>query len=359
MLAFIITSVNTPQTAVRESFEYPVGSIIEGQGGTENGWGGSWFLINDTGTDFRDSLFVVSDTDFDYNSNIAYPIENAGNHIIGTSPEAWKYTRVLRPLASTWPNEAGREYWLSFAAGYSNWTNDMGWAFVSFYNMRDDTLREGPSVGMSWQPNVALGTFVDWSTWPPTPLVHEGISSYLYADSPYWLTVKIVMSGDTLSRAYLFVNPDPTGAAPDTSVADAKADWNLVDGLQYLGVHFGGDVGGQKFKVDELRLANSWEGLSTDVPVEENYPVDYSVSQNYPNPFNPSTIINYTVKQTGNIRLIVYDLLGREVATLVDGVQSAGEYKVNFKASNLTSGVYFYKLEAGDMVVTKKMMLLK
>jgi hypothetical protein len=349
----MITSFLLSQTLVRESFEYPVGTFLNGSGGNENGWGGSWFVFEG-----EDSTFVVSDTDFNYNDNIAYPIENTGNHVIGTSPVVGAWSRLARPLATTWPNEAGKEYWLSFAAGYSNWSNDNGWAFVSFYYIGEDTT-EGPGVGMSWQPNIALGTFVDWSTYPPVPLVHEGISNYLYTDSPYWLVVKIVMSGDTLSRAYLFVNPDPVGAEPDTSLSDAKADWNLVDGLQYMVIHFGGDVGGQQFKVDEIRLGDTWQKIATDVQNDINTPLTFKLLQNFPNPFNPETSITYSLKSSGKVHLSIWDLLGVQVKILVDEVQSAGKHQYNFLASDLSSGTYFYRLESNEGTIVKKMIFLK
>jgi hypothetical protein len=88
-------------------------------------------------------------------------------------------------------------------------------------------------------------------------------------------------------------------------------------------------------------------------------PYRFELAQNYPNPFNPSTKIQYTLKNTGNVRLSVYDLLGREVAVLVNGVRSAGSHEVTFSRPDLGSGVYFYKLQAGGQVMTKKMVLMK
>lgn len=86
---------------------------------------------------------------------------------------------------------------------------------------------------------------------------------------------------------------------------------------------------------------------------------DYALLQNYPNPFNPNTIINYQLPAGSNVTLKVYDLLGREVATLVNEIKPAGSYEIEFNASALTSGVYFYKITAGDYVSTKKMILLR
>ncbi len=86
---------------------------------------------------------------------------------------------------------------------------------------------------------------------------------------------------------------------------------------------------------------------------------EYQLEQNYPNPFNPSTLINYSIKSPGLITLKVYDILGVEVAELVNEVKEAGNYSVNFNASDLPNGIYFYRIIAGNFVDTKKLILLK
>jgi len=88
-------------------------------------------------------------------------------------------------------------------------------------------------------------------------------------------------------------------------------------------------------------------------------PASFSLSQNYPNPFNPTTIIRFQIKDSKTTTLKVFDLLGREVQTLVNEKLKPGEYEVTFDGSNLPSGVYFYKLQAGDFTETKKMILIK
>ena len=97
---------------------------------------------------------------------------------------------------------------------------------------------------------------------------------------------------------------------------------------------------------------------------DESLPTQFGLKQNYPNPFNPSTTIKYDIPdQVGNdnvsVQLKVYDVLGREITTLVNKEQSAGSYTVQFEASNLGNGVYFYQIIAGSFVDSKKMILLK
>ncbi len=86
---------------------------------------------------------------------------------------------------------------------------------------------------------------------------------------------------------------------------------------------------------------------------------DFILSQNYPNPFNPTTVIEYTIPKDSHVTLKIYDVLGQEVRTLVDQDQQVGRYSVNFNGSSLASGVYFYRLVAGNHVITKKMLMLK
>jgi hypothetical protein len=102
-------------------------------------------------------------------------------------------------------------------------------------------------------------------------------------------------------------------------------------------------------------------GAVTGVEVHtgEAVPATYALLQNYPNPFNPSSLISYTVPSTVAVTLKVYNLLGQEVATLVNQVQAPGRYTVRFDSSRLSSGVYFYRLQAGSFVALRKMMLVK
>jgi hypothetical protein len=94
-------------------------------------------------------------------------------------------------------------------------------------------------------------------------------------------------------------------------------------------------------------------------PISEQIPSHFSFEQNYPNPFNPTTKIRFALPKSLFANLIVYDILGKEVETLVSELLKAGTYEVEWDASNYPSGVYYYKLTAGDYTETKKMVLVK
>ena len=117
------------------------------------------------------------------------------------------------------------------------------------------------------------------------------------------------------------------------------------------------------------KLSLSELGITYVKQVSDEVPAEFELSQNYPNPFNPETIISFKLSAVSNVNLKVYDMLGKEVATLVNEVQQPGMYNVKFtirqltdnrdKNSSLSTGIYFYKLQAGDFVQTKKMMFIK
>ena len=88
-------------------------------------------------------------------------------------------------------------------------------------------------------------------------------------------------------------------------------------------------------------------------------PEKYSLSQNYPNPFNPVTRLGFGISNPGFVSLKVYDILGNEIKTLVNEIKSAGYYEIEFNGSDLSSGIYFYTLEAGSFRETKRMLLVK
>ena len=121
------------------------------------------------------------------------------------------------------------------------------------------------------------------------------------------------------------------------------------------GLIFVGDMEGS-FTTARFDLYHIITGTDDEIPVVAN---KYSLDQNFPNPFNPETTLEYTLQNSGEVSLIIYNLLGQEMTRLVNEVQKAGNHQVTWNASNVASGIYFYRLQAGDFVQTRKMVLLK
>ena len=141
----------------------------------------------------------------------------------------------------------------------------------------------------------------------------------------------------------IFADPDLCPIC-DTSILE-----NFTD-IFYI---YSNSIDNELYEVDVSGI-----GLSTDVQ-EETAPSSFQLYQNYPNPFNPSTTINYSIPKKEFVLLKVYDVLGKEIATLVNEEKRQGSYSAKFNGNNLSSGVYFYKIESGNFTKVNKMLLLK
>jgi len=361
-LVVLMSSVGMSQNAVRESFDYPVGSVLDGLGTAGNGWGGPWqFYTQGNNPPVPDSpvdssQFVVNDFDYD---NIPYEIPHVGNSISATIANANTEIRYSRWLAQRWPDQAGTSYWISAAMQLHEVNTTSIWAFVSFYDSVTATSNgEGTALGKGWGDNV-------FSFGSGAPGANEK-SVYGWDVGSVWLVGRVVMSGDAGNEQfYMWVNPDPS-VEPDTALADVRHGGGLNNGFTRIAVHFGdyGGLAGLKFDVDEVRVGTSWGDVSSPLTTaidrpETQRPELFALPQNYPNPFNPSTNISYTLEKQDKVRLTVYDIRGREVAVLVDGVQAAGEHVVSFSGTGLASGIYFYRLETPKGVLVNKMALVK
>jgi hypothetical protein len=129
-------------------------------------------------------------------------------------------------------------------------------------------------------------------------------------------------------------------------------DGNLINGTMYYYKLVDVDINGAE-NVNDIIVTVTPTAMSSLSPTE------YALHQNYPNPFNPNTTITYDVKEAGSVTLAVFDILGRHVATLVNDVQDAGGYSVEFEASQLAAGIYFYQLKVNDFTDLKKVVVLK
>lgn len=126
-------------------------------------------------------------------------------------------------------------------------------------------------------------------------------------------------------------------------------------------------TGKYNYRLKQIDFNGNFENFNLGNEVNVGIPTKYDLSQNYPNPFNPTTKINYDIPFDGKVNIKLYDVSGREVLTLINEVQPAGYYTINFNGTNLSSGAYFYRITAeapgnsanGGFVMTKKMMLVK
>ena len=156
--------------------------------------------------------------------------------------------------------------------------------------------------------------------------------------------------------------PHVAGAAALLLQADTTLRHRQVKSLLQAGAiadQYTGAVPNTTWGFGKLRVANSLNLIVTDVTEIPGLPAAFVLSQNYPNPFNPTTSIKYQIPNTNRVMLKVFDLLGREVATLVNEVKNAGEYAVQFNASGLASGVYFCRLSMPGSIATRKMILTR
>ena len=112
------------------------------------------------------------------------------------------------------------------------------------------------------------------------------------------------------------------------------------------------------YRLKQIDFNGTYE-YSSEIQINNTVPSEFSLKQNFPNPFNPSTQINFSIPQTSLVVLKVYDVTGREVATLLNQYKTAGSYTLNFNATELASGIYYYTIAAGSFSSTKKMILMK
>ena len=185
--------------------------------------------------------------------------------------------------------------------------------------------------------------------------------SFYYYDVMISYSVDYGVTFSTPEIAYGIPNDEnywPNIAAVET---EPGANLATVHFISYWDEIPGTFILGENSQSPGIWKYNTFSFSYTPVSVErEGVIVDnFELEQNYPNPFNPSTTIKYSVPEKSDVLIRVYDILGEEVASLVNTTQEAGSYEVNFDASNLASGMYIYRLNAGTVSLTKKMMLLK
>jgi len=183
---------------------------------------------------------------------------------------------------------------------------------------------------------------IDFATW------NSGDSTLAWKHGIVPLPVDYLQS---LRMDFLTFNGDAS-TPPGTDNKNWSFVKNTFDGIQFF-------YGTPLTTHQMAALGMDTTKIITDVENELNIPTDYKLSQNYPNPFNPTTTIQYTLPKNTFVKIIVYDVLGNVVETLVNKEQPLGTYTVNFNASNIASGIYFYQLKTDAKIITRKMVLMK
>jgi hypothetical protein len=212
---------------------------------------------------------------------------------------------------------------------YIRWTT---FNYVSGGFYIDDVLLDNvvPVELTSFVASVSgKSVLLNWNT--ATELNNSGFDVERKSSSTGWQKIAFVQGNGTTTqpKSYSFT---------DRNLADGKYSYRLKQ-VDYDGTY-------EYSKIVEVNIASAVVN-------------EFELSQNYPNPFNPTTTIKFNLPDAGNVKLSVYNLLGQEVQTIVNGFMESGSHSVNFDASNLNSGVYLYKLEANGFTQTRKMTLIK
>ncbi len=241
--------------------------------------------------------------------------------------------------------------------GITRWTSSGGWGITSSQSY-------SPSNSFADSPT---GNYTNNTTRSLTLTTAINVSATPVVILSYWYKHAI----DTLDNAYVEVSGDngatwqsakfynKTVSSWTREVLDISA---LAAGSSSMKIRFSlvsnGSTVADGIYIDNIKLTG-YSSIATGISGNILTPDNFSLSQNYPNPFNPATTINYSLPSSGFVSLRVFDMLGKEVRSLISERQNAGSYSVNFDGSNLSSGMYYYKIESGNFSDTKKMILIK
>ena len=181
----------------------------------------------------------------------------------------------------------------------------------------------------------------------------------MYKRQTYLIVVKYCFDAAEADKVSLWINPDLTlsESEPNSSLTVGPDTPELANIIisQLIGSNEPPDA-----IIDGIRITTKWKDITLSIPaIDSRLLQQYYLNQNYPNPFNPSTKISYKIAEAGFVTLKIYDVLGREIQTLVNSFQYANTYLVHFDAARLSAGVYFYELKAGDFTICKRMLLIK
>jgi len=328
---FILMLAGAPgwSQTVKESFIYE-GGTLDAMGDATDGWGGPWIMSS------GDALVIDGNLDPDTEGRSVETVQVTGGEVL-----------FFRYLEDLW-GDNGEPYWIGFMFQRRDDGVLTSWGGLSLFLDDSELL----FMGSPWQAN-RIG--LDCTG------VSGAQSSEMSDMDVSWVVVKLDMNGVADNDSvYLWVNPDPA-QEPDIANAEARGAFKGSDGFNR--VRMGNDAG-YILAYDRFRLGTSFAQVAdAGTGVSDDKSIDaartFGLMQNYPNPFNPTTNLRYSLPRRSSVRLQVFDLAGRPIKTLVNESQAPGVYTVPFDGSGLTSGIYIYRLQAGDRTTTRKMMFMK
>jgi len=321
-----------------DGFNYPAGSVLGGQG--------SWVNLN-TG----DTVFVVA-------GNLSYPgfAASSGNKV--------KFDGAGRDPAKQFDSTASGTVYYSFllkVTAVGGLTTTGGY-FAAFYNASTGSTTGAPVWtrldGSSYDIGVStrISSLVSWSPLKSLDSTYLIVGAYTF------------VAGDTNDVAKLWINPaastfGKTEPAPTLTSVNNTGD--LASVMRFF-MRQDAVTLTPFIEMDEVRIGTKWADVTSasgstyvidkDAGVT---PREFRLEQNYPNPFNPTTNIRFSILGTNAVSLKIRDVLGREVATLVDQTLAPGTYTAKWDATSYPSGVYFYTVRAGNTLETRRMILTK
>ena len=338
-----------------------------------NKTGGEIFLLSDE----TDLIWDTTNLNWENSYKYSYSYD-ANNNLADLLDQEWDGANWVNywKYSYTYDSNNKRIVELDQQWDGANWVNNRKYSYTYDPNnkwvMRIDQFWVGDwynteKILFTFDANNNMITVLD-QYWNAADWVNFLIGSYTY-DTNSNLIMELMQDWDGVN----WVNSEKQSYTYEGNInliVKLIQDW---DGTNWVNVwEYSYTYDGNNNRIVELdqqwdgaNWVNVWRCLFAYMQVtgitgqSEIIPKDFSLSQNYPNPFNPSTTISYTIPKQGKVSLKVFNVLGSEVAELVNEEKGAGSYQVSFDATNLSSGVYFYRIKAGDFVQTKKMILLK
>jgi hypothetical protein len=323
-------------------------------------------LINTSGSTFA-AAFNSVQAEVNYNDSIFYRIfarDNSTNHNTdSTTLKTFKIVAIANSCVGTGTTAVGYPFYTVYEDSRTQMLYTAA-EITAGGGAQGQITKIGFNVASVGSPAMSGFTIKMMNTTATsvTGFVTSGMTTvYSGTYSPAgtgWQFINLITpfswNGQNLLVEVCYDNTDWDGNSTVMSTTAANMTWHYhVDGSSGCSMTGGSAQATRPNLCMEINLMVGNNNQASELPKT------FSLSQNYPNPFNPVTQIKYTVPKTSMVKMIIYDAIGREVITLVNDVKVPGNYSVPFDASNLASGVYFYKMETSDFTDVKKMVVLK